>query len=136
MKNTNKLIRSAVVLCALLIMTVSGCSNGNDIKSNNDFQEKSYSVSGSINLLDTNDRSATTSFTHLDSLNYSVVAYKGTSSSYEENSAVTASLGGSASNITYSFKLPEAGNWYIVASAKVTLSNNTLADILTGSKDV
>ena len=136
MKNTNKLIRSAVVLCALLIMTVSGCSNGNDIKSKNDFQEKSYSVSGSINLLDTNDRSATTSFTRLDSLNYSVVAYKGTSSSYEENSAVTASLGGSASNITYSFKLPEAGNWYIVASAKVTLSNNTLADIFTGSKDV
>lgn len=136
MKNTNKLIRSAVVLCALLIMTVSGCSNGNDIKSKNDFQEKSYSVSGSINLLDTNDRSATTSFTRLDSLNYSVVAYKGTSTSYEENSAVTASLGGSASNITYSFKLPEAGNWYIVASAKVTLSNNTLADILTGSKDV
>lgn len=136
MKNTNKLIRSAVVLCALLIMTVSGCSNGNDIKSKNDFQEKSYSVSGSINLLDTNDRSATTSFTRLDSLNYSVVAYKGTSTSYEENSAVTASLGGSASDITYSFKLPEAGNWYIVASAKVTLSNNTLADILTGSKDV
>ena len=136
MKNTNKLIRSAAVLCALLIMTVSGCSNGNDIKSKNDFQEKSYSVSGSINLLDTNDRSATTSFTRLDSLNYSVVAYKGTSTSYEENSAVTASLGGSASDITYSFKLPEAGNWYIVASAKVTLSNNTLADILTGSKDV
>lgn len=136
MKNTNKLIRSAVVLCALLIMTVSGCSNGNDIKSKNDFQEKSYSVSGSINLLDTNDRSATTSFTRLDSLNYSVVAYKGTSSSYEENSAVTASLGGSASNITYSFKLPEAGNWYIVASAKLSIEDEVFVDILTGSKEV
>ena len=136
MKNTNKLIRSAVVLCALLIMTVSGCSNGNDIKSKNDFQEKSYSVSGSINLLDTNDRSATTSFTRLDSLNYSVVAYKGTSTSYEENSAVTASLGGSASNITYSFKLPEAGNWYIVASAKLSIEDEVFVDILTGSKEV
>ncbi len=136
MKNTNKLIRSAVVLCALLIMTVSGCSNGNDIKSKNDFQEKSYSVSGSINLLDTNDRSATTSFTRLDSLNYSVVAYKGTSTSYEENSAVTATLGGSASAITYSFKLPEAGNWYIVASAKLSIEDEVFVDILTGSKEV
>ncbi len=136
MKNTNKLIRSAAVLCAFLIMTVSGCSNGNDIKSKNDFQEKSYSVSGSINLLDTNDRSATTSFTRLDSLNYSVVAYKGTSTSYEENSAVTASLGGSASNITYSFKLPEAGNWYIVASAKLSIEDEFFVDILTGSKEV
>ena len=136
MKNTNKLIRSTVVLCALLIMTVSGCSNGNDIKSKNDFQEKSYSVSGSINLLDTNDRSATTSFTRLDSLNYSVVAYKGTSTSYEENSAVTASLGGSASDITYSFKLPEAGNWYIVASAKLSIEDEVFVDILTGSKEV
>ena len=136
MKNTNKLIRSAAVLCALLIMTVSGCSNGNDIKSKNDFQEKSYSVSGSINLLDTNDRSATTSFTRLDSLNYSVVAYKGTSTSYEENSAVTASLGGSASDITYSLKLPEAGNWYIVASAKLSIEDEFFVDILTGSKEV
>ncbi len=136
MKNTNKLIRLVAVLCALLIMTVSGCSNGNDIKSKNDSQEKSYSVSGSINLLDTNDRSATTSFTRLDSLNYSVVAYKGTSTSYEENSAVTASLGGSASNITYSFKLPEAGNWYIVASAKLSIEDEVFVDILTGSKEV
>jgi hypothetical protein len=136
MKNTNKLIRLVAVLCALLIMTVSGCSNGNDIKSKNDSQKKSYSVSGSINLLDTNDRSATTSFTRLDSLNYSVVAYKGTSTSYEENSAVTASLGGSASNITYSFKLPEAGNWYIVASAKLSIEDEFFVDILTGSKEV
>lgn len=136
MKNTNKLIRSAAVLCAFLIMTVSGCSNGNDIKSKNDFQEKSYRVSGSINLLDTNDRSATTSFTRLDSLNYSVVAYKGTSTSYEENSAVTATLGGSASDITYSFKLPEAGNWYIVASAKLSIEDEVFVDILTGSKEV
>ena len=136
MKNTTKIITlSAVVLVSMLFMT--GCpNNARDEKSKTDESAKTYTVKGSLEFSESSERSATTSFLRLDNLNYSVVAYKGTKDNYSTQNPVAAELGGGVDYVTYTLNLPEAGNWYIKASTQVTVSDNTLVDVLSSYQDI
>lgn len=133
--NTNRNIfkLGVAVFFVALTMIAAACTNGNDVGPKNKDNNKTYTVTGTIELTDGNARSATTSFTRLDNLEYYLKAYKGTKEEHSTDYVVAQPGNG---NLNFVFTLPEPGEWYIIATARFNAGEGRYVDVLSNSKEI
>ena len=133
--NTNRNIfkLGVAVFFVALTMIAAACTNGNDVGPKNKDNNKTYTVTGTIELTDGNARSATTSFTRLDNLEYYLKAYKGTKEDHSTDYVVAQPGNG---NLNFVFTLPEPGEWYIIATARFNAGEGRYVDVLSNSKEI
>lgn len=129
-----KAIFGITLLAGLFLF--GSCSNGSDAQKNEG--PKEFIITGTLSSgLGAGGRSATSSFSYPSGSQIVVTAYKGTASSYDQDSAVTGELGGGVGYITYTLKLTSAGDWFITASVQLAAAQGeSPVIILYGEKEV